>query len=87
MATIRNGRIHACRTPAESIAASSRASMDDMVEQVYAVLESRGAPRRTLRPSWILVWLQKGMSPQEIVNLAIGEPRWAHDAHLGGRRA
>lgn len=62
-------------TSAEQIAESSRRSMDDMVEQVYAVLDSRGAPRGTCRPSWILMWLQKGKTPQEIVDLAIGPRR------------
>lgn len=58
--------------------------LDDMVEQTFAVLESRGAPRRTMRPAWVLRWLEKGMSPQDIVNLAIGKPRPRPDAHLGG---
>lgn len=61
----------------------STTDLRDMVEQTYAVLESRGAQRRTMRPSWVLHWLEKGMSPQEIVNLAIGARRQP-DAHLGG---
>lgn len=86
------------QTPLEEALAEINArSENDMVEQVYAVLDSRNAPRCTLRRAWIVEWLRQGKSPIEIVNLALGHPQWPWqpspepprkpDAHLGGRRA
>jgi hypothetical protein len=69
------------RTPIQLLNDAHLRANDDMVEQVYAVFESRGAGR-TIRRPWIEYWLGKGKSPIEIVNIALGRPR-RPDAHLG----
>ena len=57
-------------------------NLDDLVEQSYAVLESRGCQRRVIRRSWIEWWLQRGETPLTVANIALGYRR--PDAHLGG---
>ena len=54
----------------------------DRIEQTYAVLSNRGCDRRLIRHEWIQYWLERGKTPLEVADIALGRPR--SDAHLGG---
>ena len=73
------------RSQIDTLNAAHHRTLDDMVEQVYAVFEARGAGR-VIRRTWIEYWLAKGRTPIEIVNIALGRARPVRrpDAHLGG---